>query len=250
MKTDTPRPILLREYRPPSYLIDTVHLDFNLHATETRVRSRLKIKPNPAVAKPGPLVLDGEGLLLEQVKLDGRALGDDCYVITADSFTLSQTPTKPFTLEITTTINPEANTALQGLYRSKGIYCTQCEAQGFRRITYFLDRPDVLARYTTRIEAGIDEAPVLLGNGNPTERGTLERGQRPLCGMEGSAPQALLPVRPRRRQPEISGLDLPHDVRPQGRPHYLRRARQGRPLPLGDGQPQALDGLGRAPLWP
>ncbi|MEQ1615861.1 MAG: aminopeptidase N, partial [Hyphomicrobiaceae bacterium] len=178
MKTDTPRPILLREYRPPSYLIDTVHLDFNLHATETRVRSRLKIKPNPAVAKPGPLVLDGEGLLLEQVKLDGRALGDDCYVITADSFTLSQTPPKPFTLEITTTINPEANTALQGLYRSKGVYCTQCEAQGFRRITYFLDRPDVLARYTTRIEAGIDEAPVLLGNGNPTERGTLERGQR------------------------------------------------------------------------
>ena len=178
MKTDTPRPILLREYRPPSYLIDTVHLDFNLHATETRVRSKLKFRRNPDVANHGPLVLDGEGVQLEQVKLDGRVLTPDRYELTETDLTIAETPTKPFTLEIVTLINPQANTALQGLYRSKGIYCTQCEAEGFRRITYFLDRPDVLARYTTRIEADIDETPVLLGNGNPTERGTLDRGRR------------------------------------------------------------------------
>ena len=177
-KTDVPRPIQLKDYRPPAYLIDTVALDVNLHRSATRVRSKLKLRRNPIAGKDEPLHLDGEGLSLESIKLDGRLLGSDEYTVTSTALTIANPPAKPFSLDIVTIINPEANTALQGLYRSRGIYCTQCEAQGFRRITYFIDRPDVLARYTTRIEADVDEASVLLSNGNPVERGTLDRGKR------------------------------------------------------------------------
>ncbi len=183
MRTETPLAILLKDYRPSAFLIDTVNLDVSLHPTATRVRSRLKVRRNPVVADPRSadartLHLDGEGLHLEQIKLDGRTLGNSDYTVTETSLIILNAPDKAFTLDITTVINPEENKALQGLYRSREIYCTQCEAQGFRRITYFLDRPDVLSRYTTRIEASIDEASVLLGNGNPTERGTLDRGKR------------------------------------------------------------------------
>ncbi len=178
MKTDVPRSIQLKDYAVPAYLIDTVDLDVVLHASATRVRSRLKVRRNPASDLAGPLHLDGEGLTLEQIKIDGHVLSPADYTLTETALVLPRPPEKPFKLDIVTVIDPGANTALQGLYRSKGIYCTQCEAQGFRRITYFLDRPDILARYTTRIEADIEEASVLLGNGNPVERGTLERGRR------------------------------------------------------------------------
>ena len=178
MKTDTPRPILLKDYRPSSYLIDSVNLDVALHQTRTRVQARLKLRPNPDVAKPGPLRLDGELLELEAIKLDGRALTAKDYMLGEKELIISTPPKKAFELEIVTYCNPDANKALTGLYLSKGIYCTQCEAQGFRRITYFLDRPDVLATYTVRIEADRTEAPVLLANGNPVERGTLDRGKR------------------------------------------------------------------------
>ncbi len=178
MKTDVPRPILLKDYTPPPYLIDTVGLDVMLHPTATHVTSRLKIRRNPAAAAHGPLLLDGEGLQLKQIKLDGHHLDGAAYQLFDGGLSVAAPPEEPFTLEIVTIINPQANTALQGLYRSKGIYCTQCEAQGFRRITYFIDRPDVLARYSVRIEADVEEASVLLANGNPTERGTLDRGRR------------------------------------------------------------------------
>ncbi len=179
MKTDTPRPILLKEYRPPSYLIYAVDLDVALHASRTRVRARLKIKRNPAHAgNPGPLRLDGEALELESVRLDGRQLGPREYQVSDKELVIAGVPAEPFTLETTSYCNPEANKALTGLYLSRGIYCTQCEAQGFRRITYFLDRPDVLATYTTRIEADRGEASVLLANGDPVERGTLDGGRR------------------------------------------------------------------------
>ena len=180
MKTDTPRPIRLKDYRPSSYLIETVSLDVALDARHTRVRSRLRLKPNAAAGEAGaPLVLDGEHLELESIRLDDRPLKPADYEVRAGGLVLPKVPSRPaFELDIVTHVNPEANKALQGLYRSRGIYCTQCEAQGFRRITYFLDRPDVLATYTTRIEAAPDEAAVLLANGNPVERGQLERGKR------------------------------------------------------------------------
>ena len=179
MKTDTPRPILLKDYRPPNYLIYAVNLDVSLDATRTRVRSRLKIKRNPAYpGNPGPLRLDGEMIELESVRLDGRQLGPREYQVTDKELVVAGVPGDPFTLETSTYCDPQANKALTGLYLSRGIYCTQCEAEGFRRITYFLDRPDVLAAYTTRIEADRSAAPVLLANGDLVERGTLDGGKR------------------------------------------------------------------------
>jgi aminopeptidase N len=179
MKTDTPRPVLLKDYRRPNYLIDTVALDVSLHPTRTRVFARLKVRRNPAwPGDPGPLRLDGETIELESVRLDGRQLGASDYRLSDKDLVIGAPPSEPFTIEIVNFCNPEANKALTGLYLSRGVYCTQCEAQGFRRITYFLDRPDVLATYTTRIDADRDEAPVLLGNGNPVERGTLAGGKR------------------------------------------------------------------------
>ena len=173
MKTDTPRPVLLKDYRPPSYLIDSVSLDVALHKTRTRVRARLRLRANPAVAKPGPLRLDGELLELESIKLDGRQLTTREYALAEKELIIPSPPREAFELDTVTYCNPDANEALTGLYVSKGIYCTQCEAQGFRRITYFLDRPDVLATYTVRLEADREEAPMLLANGNPVESGDL-----------------------------------------------------------------------------
>ena len=179
MKTDTPRPIYLRDYRPPNFLIKNVDLDFKLDPTATKVRSRLKIRANPkATAQRPPLVLDGENLKLDAVLIDGRELARSDYRLSKTALTIPQPPEKPFTLEVRTTIDPSSNKALQGLYLSRGVFCTQCEAQGFRRITYFLDRPDVLATYTVRIEADPNVAPILLANGNPLERGTLDGGSR------------------------------------------------------------------------
>ena len=179
MKTDTPRPILLKDYRPSNYLIDTVLLDVSLDPKRTRVRARLKVRRNPVwPGNPGPLRLDGETIELESLRLDGRQLGPREHEVTDKELVIPHVPAHPFTIETVTYCNPEANKALMGLYLSRGVYCTQCEAQGFRRITYFIDRPDVLATYTTRIEADRSEAPVLLANGDPLERGTLDGGKR------------------------------------------------------------------------
>ena len=180
MKTETPRPILLKDYKPSSWLIDNVDLTVSLDPTATRVRSRMALRPNPAARTKAraPLVLDGEAITLESIAVDGQPLIPSDYKLDDASLTIRKPPAGPFRLEIVTTCNPEANKALSGLYLSRGIWCTQCEAQGFRRITYFLDRPDVLAKYTTRLEADPAVAPVLLGNGNPVERGTLDQGRR------------------------------------------------------------------------
>ncbi len=179
MKTETPRPIRLEDYRPSAYLIDRVDLDIALHPTVTTVRSTLSLRPNPAHrGKAGALKLDGENLDLQSIKLDGRRLQANDYRKSKTHLTLPKVPAGPFELETVVTINPEANTALQGLYRSRGVFCTQCEAEGFRRITFFLDRPDVLSVYTTRIEAETAMAPILLGNGNPVDSGKLDRGKR------------------------------------------------------------------------
>jgi len=179
MKPKTPRPILLKNYRPPAYLIDKVDLDVALHPTRTRVTSRLSVRANPkARGKREALRLDGTHMELAEISLNGKKLAPKDYKLTDTSLSLTKTPAKRFTLEIVTFVNPEANKALQGLYRTNGVYCTQCEAEGFRRITYFLDRPDVLATYTVRIEADPAEAPVLLANGNLLERGLIDGGKR------------------------------------------------------------------------
>jgi aminopeptidase N len=173
MRTDTARPVRLKDYRPPDWLVDTVDLDVALHPTKTRVRSTLVLRPNPKGQPDAPLVLDGDELTLVSVALDNVALGPDAFVATPDGLTITHPPQRPFRLTIETLLDPSANTRLMGLYRSRGTYCTQCEAEGFRRITYFPDRPDVMAIYTTRIEAEKTEAPVLLANGNMVGSGDV-----------------------------------------------------------------------------
>ncbi|WP_132252562.1 aminopeptidase N [Methylobacterium segetis] len=173
MRTETPQTIRLEDYRPSDHLIDRVDLDIRLAPHDTRVTATLAIRPNPAGEAGAPLVLDGDDLTLLGLELDGQAPPEEAFAATPSSLTLHRPPQRPFVLRIETQIDPTANTKLMGLYRSNGVYCTQCEADGFRRITYFLDRPDVLSVYTTRIEAGREEAPVLLGNGNPGEAGPV-----------------------------------------------------------------------------
>ena len=176
MRTDIAQPIRLKDYRPPDWLVETVSLDFSLHPTATRVRATLVLKPSPK-ATSAPLILEGDGLSLVSLKLNGTELPPESYVVTTDRLTVPQPPNTTFALEIETVIDPPANTQLSGLYRSNSSYCTQCEAEGFRRITYFPDRPDVMAVYTTRIEADKRETPVLLSNGNLEQRGELPNGR-------------------------------------------------------------------------
>jgi aminopeptidase N len=172
MRTEEPRPVRLKDYRPPDWLIETVDLDVSLDPTATTVRAKLKLRPNGA-GLPAPLILDGEDLKLRSLALDGKPLANGSFIATPDGLTIAQPPHRPFELEIETIIDPAANTQLMGLYRAGTTYCTQCEAEGFRRITYFLDRPDVMAVYTTRIEADKNDTPVLLANGNLIAHGDV-----------------------------------------------------------------------------
>ena len=173
MRTEQATAVRLEDYRPPDWLVETVELDVSLHPTATTVRATLKLKPNGDAAAPAPIVLDGDGLTLTSLKLDGFVLHPERYEATPDRLTIAQPPAGTCYLQIETLIDPSANTQLMGLYRSNGTYCTQCEAEGFRRITYFPDRPDVMAVYTTRIEAEKNDAAILLSNGNPVEQGDV-----------------------------------------------------------------------------
>jgi aminopeptidase N len=178
MKTDLPRPIYLKAYSPPPFLVTETKLDVVLHPSQTRVRSRLSVVPNTvAKEKTSTLKLDGETLKLVQVALNGQILNEARYKVTSKDLAIERVPQEPFTLEIETVCDPEANKALSGLYRSQGVYCTQCEAEGFRRITYYPDRPDILSKFQVRIEADQEEAPVLLSNGNLIDSGGAGPGR-------------------------------------------------------------------------
>ena len=178
MRTDQAQPVRLSDYRVSDYLIDKVALTISLDRHATTVIARLSARPNPEGVAGRPLVLDGDELILTQAALDGAPLAEGTHTVTPDQFTLLAPPDRPFVLEIETRIDPTANLKLMGLYRSGSAYCTQCEAEGFRRITYFLDRPDVLSVYTVRVEADRADAPILLSNGNPGEAGTIEGTSR------------------------------------------------------------------------
>ncbi len=179
MKPDEPRVIKLADYRPSPFIIDTVDLDIALDPSRTRVAAKLTVRRNPKSPDSElGLVLDGELMELDTIAINGRPLTPAEYSVSDTNLTITNVPTDLFQIELVTIISPEANTALQGIYLSRGIYCSQCEAQGFRRITYFLDRPDVLSVYTVRIEADAAACPVLLSNGNPREHGSLAGGRR------------------------------------------------------------------------
>lgn len=172
-----PQTVYLKDYQVPTFLIDEVMLDFDLQDDFALVTSKMRIRhhrlsPN----KSKELILNGEELNLESIVLDGKALKEEEFQLHSHFLIVHNVPDK-FTLEIVTRIYPHLNTALSGLYRSKDTYCTQCEAEGFRRITYFLDRPDVLARYTTTITADAKRYPYLLSNGNLVASGKLADGR-------------------------------------------------------------------------
>jgi aminopeptidase N len=177
MKESQGKTVYLRDYQVPDYLIDETHLEFSLHEDHTLVHSRLLMRRNPQSKEPhAPLVLHGKHLELQDLKLDGKVMAANSYSTDEESLTLPSVPAK-FTLECITRIKPQQNTSLEGLYKSKSMFCTQCEAEGFRKITYYLDRPDVLSSFTTRIEADKTRYPVLLSNGNKIAAGDLDNGR-------------------------------------------------------------------------
>ncbi|MCW8889028.1 MAG: aminopeptidase N, partial [Sedimenticola sp.] len=184
MLRDTPTTIYLKDYQPPEYLIDQVQLEFELGETETRVRSVLHIRENPASEQAaGPLILHGEQLELISLTLDGRPLQPGEYQLDDEGLTVNKVPAE-CVLESEVRLLPHNNTALEGLYKSGGMFCTQCEAEGFRKITWFLDRPDVMSRFTTTIKADRQRYPVLLSNGNPVNPVELAEGQHQITWQD------------------------------------------------------------------
>jgi len=177
MRTETGTVIRLEDYRPSDYLIETTDLSFSLQPDATVVRAKLGIRRREGVPADAPLTLDGDELVLKDLRINGETLAENGYTVSQDKLSIGELPeSDTFTIEIETALDPSANKQLMGLYRSSGTYCTQCEAEGFRRITYFLDRPDVLSVYTVRIEARTEDAPLLLSNGNRIEDGVLDNG--------------------------------------------------------------------------
>ena len=162
MKTADPKPTLLSQYKPPNHRIDNIFLTFKLHPTRTIVTSKMTITP----IKKSKLFLDGSELKLKSISLNGLDYLSKANIQKQGLyFNSSDLPGKPYILEIVTEINPEKNTSLEGLYISNGMYCTQCEAEGFRKITYYQDRPDIMAKFKVRVESDL---PVRLSNGNKT----------------------------------------------------------------------------------
>ena len=171
-----PNAIYLQDYTPPEFLIDQVELRFELAEEATEVQARLQLRRNPAGSGQQALILHGQELELLHLTLDGRPLARGDYQLDAQQLTLPNPP-EQFTLESRVRLYPQRNTSLEGLYQSSGVCCTQCEADGFRKITYFLDRPDVMAKFSTTLVADPDRYPVLLSNGNPVDSGVLDDGR-------------------------------------------------------------------------
>ena len=177
MRTDTGTTFSLEDYKPTDHAISDVHLLFRLTPTATEVTGTLRIKRRAGVSTDVPLVLVGDGLKLVSLAINGTPASPALFDVTPERLTLRDLPQDAaFEITIKTEINPTANKALMGLYRAENIYCTQCESEGFRRMMYFHDRPDVLSVYTVRIEASCVEAPLLLSNGNYTASGDLGAG--------------------------------------------------------------------------
>lgn len=177
MRTEQPQVIYLKDYQAPEYLIDETHLTFELFEDHSLVHAQLVMRRDPARgAGLPPLVLDGQQLELLSVALDDQALAAGDYQLDDSHLTL-QPKSERFTLDTSVRIHPESNTALEGLYKSGGMFCTQCEAEGFRKITYYLDRPDVMSAFTTTVIAEQHRYPVLLSNGNPVGSGPQEDGR-------------------------------------------------------------------------
>jgi aminopeptidase N len=175
MTETTHQAVYRKEYRTPEYSVDSIDLRFELGDTVTKVTATMVFRSEQADAGR-PLVLNGKHLILRGLKLDGILLDPGRYCVTSELLTIPDVPSV-FTLEVVTELRPQDNTVLEGLYRSSGMFCTQCEAEGFRAITWYPDRPDVLTLFTTTIIADRKSCPVLLSNGNCVEKGTLPDGR-------------------------------------------------------------------------
>ena len=178
MKDALPQTIYLKDYKVPPFLIETTDLVFDLGEQQTCVTSSLAVRRNPASAEQsGSLELNSKGdVQLQWVEIDGQRLNDSDYTLSDNMLTLSNLPTScVITTEVR--IQPQLNTSMMGLYRSRTMYCTQCEAEGFRRITYFPDRPDIMSIFTVKIVADKASYPILLSNGNAISRSDLEGGR-------------------------------------------------------------------------
>ncbi|GHE20436.1 aminopeptidase N [Halomonas urumqiensis] len=171
-----PKPTYLSDYRPPAYRVTHTELTFDLDAKATRVKARLHMERHPQAKNGAALELDGERLTLISIAIDGQPLGEDEYSVDAERLIIESVP-QTFLLDTEVEISPASNTALSGLYQSSGMFCTQCEAEGFRRITFYPDRPDVMATFSTTVIGSATTEPVLLANGNPVERGSLPEGR-------------------------------------------------------------------------
>ncbi len=177
MRTEDGQTIYLKDYAPSPFLIHRVELEVRIAPETSLVRTLLTIEPAVGTEPGTPLVLDGDTLKLESVAIDGYPVAMLDYEASPDRLTIHRPPLKKFVLETEVVIEPEKNTKLMGFYRSNGTWCTQCEPEGFRRITYFLDRPDILATYKVTMIADKALAPVLLANGNLIEQGDRADGQ-------------------------------------------------------------------------
>ncbi len=209
MYRTTPPVIRLNDYRPPEFLIDQVDLRFDLDLEETLVEAELSLRRNPAATRGnGDLRLDGEQLQLIEVALDGRVMPPAEYQVQDDALIVHRVPDR-FRLRTRVRIEPKVNTALEGLYVSGDMLCTQCEAEGFRRITYFLDRPDVMARYQVTLVADPTRYPVLLSNGNPAGSEDLPDGRR-LARWDDPHPKPSYLVCRRRRRSGRGGGQFHH----------------------------------------
>lgn len=176
-KDPSPKTIYLKDYQVPEFLIDKTELDFDIYPGKTTVRSKLHIQRNSdSTNSQAALELQGQEMTLLDVSIDGVPLSTDQYSVDEQSLTIQNVPER-FVLSCTTEIIPEDNTSLEGLYKSRTMYCTQCEAEGFRKITYYLDRPDVMSEFVTRVAADKSQFPILLSNGNPLEQGDLPNGR-------------------------------------------------------------------------
>lgn len=177
MRTEQPQMIYLKDYQAPDYLIDETHLTFELFEDHTLVHAQLLMRHNPARGAGLPaLALDGQQLELLSVSLDDIELTAEDYQL-SDSHLILHPTSEQFVVDTSVRIHPESNTALEGLYKSGGMFCTQCEAEGFRKITYYLDRPDVMSKFTTTVVAEQHSYPILLSNGNPIASGPDEDGR-------------------------------------------------------------------------
>ena len=251
MKTDLPQPIRLEEYTPPAYRVDAVDLTFDLEPGRTTVKARLAVRRADGGDPSVPLVLDGEALELLALSVDGAPLAAADYDRTDETLTLFNLP-DACTVETEVAIDPAANTRLEGLYVSNGMFCTQCEAEGFRRITYYPDRPDVMALGVHHPDRGGPEQV----SGAAVERqprsrkrdlGELDGNHFVLCGVGRSVPQAEPICSPWSPETSVWSRTRINSITGSGREvnaAHLRRTRQ-----RGYAAPMPCDSLIKSMAW-